>query len=164
MRRILLGVTLALILAGAVGCQTVRSTLTQALPWIHPTPTPASYMEQMGDALEGVRGWVPGVMKCFAPLRMLGLDRETARDCHPKELHRDAQRILQRLKAISPPAAVKGPHDRLIVGLEELLKVIEDRRGQSGTTPGQQFQAIGALERITKALQEIGDFIGQAEG
>lgn len=164
MRRTLSALTLALILTGSVGCQTVDSTLTQAFPWVHPTPTPASYAEQMRDALEGVRSWVEGVMQCFAPLRVLGLDRETARDCRPKELKRDGQRILQRLKVISPPTEVKGAHDRLIVGLEELLKVVEERRGQSGVTFQQQFQAIRALERITKALQEIGDFIGQAEG
>jgi len=108
-------------------------------------------------------GWVKGVVQCFAPLRALGLDRETARDCRPKELHRDGRRILGRLRAISPPAEAKDIHDRLIMGLDGLLKIVEERGNQSATTPQQQLQAIAALERLTKALEEISGFIGPAE-
>jgi len=118
----------------------------------------------MRDTVQGMPGWVKGVVQCFAPLRALGLDRETARDCRPKELQRDGQRILRGLEAIPPPAEVKSAHGRLTASLEELLKVLEERGRRPTTTTGQQFQAIAALEGITKALEEIGDFIGPSQG
>jgi len=162
MRYVRWGLILALVLSGSIGCQSARSTVALALPWVHPTPT--GYAAQMRYALEGMRGWVGGVAQCFAPLRSLGLDRDTARDCHPKRLHRDGQQILRRLKDISPPPEVKSAHDKLVMSLEMLLSVIERRQEHSGATVQQQFQAITALEYITEALEEIGDFIGQMEG
>jgi len=117
----------------------------------------------MRDVVKGMGGWIGGVVQCFAPLRALGLDRETARDCHPRELQRDGQRILRRLRATSPPTEAKSAHDRLIVGVDELLEVIEEREGQSATMTRQQFQAIDALDGIIEALREIGDVIGPSE-
>jgi hypothetical protein len=118
----------------------------------------------MRDIVTEMPAWVKGIVQCFAPLRTLGLDRETARDCRPRELHGDARRTLRQLRAASPPAEVEDAHDRLIMGLSELLKIIENRRNQSGTTPRQQYQAIAALERVVKALEEISGFIGPREG
>lgn len=164
MRRIPLGLIAALILARSIGCQTIGSALPQALPWIPSSPAPSSYAEQMREVVTAMPGWVKGIVQCFAPLRALGLDRETARDCRPKALHRDGWRILGRLRVISPPAEARDSHDRLIAGLDELLKIVEQRGDQSGTTSQQQLQAVGALGRVVKALEEISGFIGPAEG